>query len=80
MTLWPRRLRCKAGVMWFRWTAHSAPAFVTVAQCDVLHDEGTAYAHKLREAGVEVVLEEVPGALHGFASMLGLKEARDTVT
>ena len=79
MTLWPRRLRPKAGMRWSRSTAKSAPAFVSVAQCDGLHDDGTAYAQKLREAGVEVTLEEVPGALHGFASMFGLKEARATV-
>lgn len=58
---------------------HSAPAFIAVAQCDVLRDEGIAYADRLREAGVEVVVEEVPGALHGFASLLGLNEARMTV-
>lgn len=57
----------------------SAPAFISVAQCDVLRDEGVAYADRLRAAGVEVTFEEVPGALHGFASLLGLKEARDTV-
>jgi len=45
-----------------------------------LHDEGTAYAHKLRDAGVEVTFEAVPAALHGFASMLGLIEARNAVT
>jgi len=59
--------------------AQSAPGFVSVAQCDVLHDEGTARARKLRGAGVGVTFETAPGALHGFAAMLGLKEALDTV-
>lgn len=58
---------------------HSAPAFISVAQCDVLRDDGVAYANRLRDAGVEVMFQEVPGALHGFASLLGLKEARTTV-
>lgn len=59
--------------------SHSAPAFIAVAQCDVLRDEGVAYADRLRQDGVEVMFHEVPGALHGFASLLGLKEARETV-
>lgn len=58
---------------------HSAPAFIAVAQCDVLRDEGVAYAERLKGAGVEVTLTEVPGALHGFAALLGLSEARGTV-
>lgn len=58
---------------------HSAPAFVSIAQCDVLRDEGVAYANRLKGAGVEVTFQEVPGALHGFASLLGLREAHDTV-
>jgi acetyl esterase len=57
----------------------SAPAFISVAQRDVLRDEGVAYANRLRDAGVEVMFQEVPGALHGFASLLGLREARATV-
>jgi acetyl esterase len=59
--------------------AHSAPAFISVAQCDILRDEGVAYADRLRQAGVEVTFEEVAGALHGFASLLGLREAQATV-
>ena len=57
----------------------SAPAFIAVAQCDVLRDEGVAYAERLKGAGVEVTLQVVPGTLHGFASLLGLNEARATV-
>jgi acetyl esterase len=59
--------------------SHSAPAFISVAQCDILRDEGAAYADHLREAGVEVTFEEVAGTLHGFASLLGLHEARATL-
>jgi acetyl esterase len=58
---------------------HSAPAFISVARCDILRDEGVAYADRLGAAGVEVTFEEVPGALHGFALLLGLAEAQATV-
>lgn len=56
-----------------------APAYVLLAQCDVLRDEGRAYAKKLAEHGVEHVLDEVPGTVHGFLSMQGFPEARDAV-
>lgn len=55
------------------------PAFVSVAQCDVLRDEGVAYTERLSAAGVDVTLEEVPGTLHGFVSLLGLREAREAL-
>lgn len=56
--------------------SESPPAYVLVAQCDVLRDEGVAYAERLKAAGVEVVLDEVPAIAHGFMSMLGLSEAK----
>lgn len=59
--------------------ARSAPAYVLLAQCDVLRDEGVAYATRLREAGIEVAVDEVPGTLHGFLSLLGLREAREAL-
>jgi acetyl esterase len=48
------------------------PTYVLLAQCDVLHDEGVAYAKKLERDGVEVVLDDVPGTIHGFFSLQGL--------
>ena len=42
------------------------PAHVMVAECDPLHDEGHAYAERLRAHGVHVTFVEYPGMIHGF--------------
>jgi acetyl esterase len=42
------------------------PAFVLLAECDPLHDEGLAYADKMRAAGVAVTLVDWPGVIHDF--------------
>jgi acetyl esterase len=45
------------------------PALVVLGGCDVLRDEGRAYAARLRDEGVDV--EEVcfPGQPHGFVNL-----------
>ena len=49
--------------------AGSAPVWMALAECDVLHDDGIAYAEKLRAAGVRVRVKEYPGTMHGFLNM-----------
>jgi acetyl esterase len=48
-----------------------APAIVVTAECDVLRDEGKAYADKLAAAGVKTTYRCVPGVTHGFIRMGG---------
>lgn len=45
------------------------PAYIETAEFDCLHDDGILYAEKLREAGVEVTLNETEGTMHGFDIM-----------
>lgn len=46
-----------------------APAHVVVCEHDVLHDEGVAYAERLRAEGVPVTLREIEGMIHGYIRM-----------
>lgn len=43
-----------------------APAWLGLAECDPLTDEGVMYADRLRHAGVPVALEIYGGMVHGF--------------
>jgi acetyl esterase/lipase len=42
------------------------PAWIGVGTHDLFHDEGLAYAERLKKAGVPCRVEVVPGAFHGF--------------
>ncbi len=46
-----------------------APAWIGLAQCDPLTDEGHQYAQALRDAGVAVTLKVWPGVIHDFINM-----------
>jgi acetyl esterase len=46
-----------------------APAWIGLAECDPLVDEGVQYADALRMAGVPVDLEIYKGVVHGFITM-----------
>jgi len=57
------------------------PALVVVAGLDPLVDEGIAYARKLREAGIDAEVAEVPDHPHGFLGWTrDTKAARETLT
>jgi acetyl esterase len=45
------------------------PAYVVVGGCDPLHDEGVAYAEKLKAAAVNATLVDYPGLVHDFIYM-----------
>lgn len=49
-----------------------APTLIFVGGADVLHDEGRAYAERLSKDGVDVILHDIPGMVHGFIEMYGV--------
>ena len=56
------------------------PATIILAECDPLHDQGVAYAERLRADGVPVELKVYPGMIHAFFSFLTLfEQGRDAV-
>jgi acetyl esterase len=59
------------------------PTYLLTAECDVLRDEGEAFAGRLREAGVEVTHRRFDGTIHGFwrwmAATPKTREAIDAV-
>lgn len=56
------------------------PALVITAECDVLRDEGEAYARKLATAGVAVTAVRFSGVLHGFMAMDQLAQERQATS
>lgn len=47
------------------------PATVITAECDVLRDEGEAYAMRLAKIGNDMQFKRFNGTFHGFSGMIG---------
>jgi acetyl esterase/lipase len=54
-----------------------APALVVTAGCDVLRDEGEAYARRLADAGVAVAAVRFGGVVHAFMMVDQLAESAE---
>ena len=57
-----------------------APAVIATAQFDPLRDQGSAYAEKLRAAGVVVQATTYPGLTHVFGDFAGMSTAARAAT
>jgi acetyl esterase len=51
---------------------------VITDECDVLRDEGEAYAHKLIQAGVPVTADRYLSIIHDFVMLNALADAQAT--
>jgi acetyl esterase len=54
------------------------PALVITAECDPLRDQGEAYARRLEQADVPVILKRYEGAMHVFFQMSGALDSGRT--
>jgi acetyl esterase len=54
------------------------PALIITDECDVLRDEGEAYAHRLLEAGVSVTAARYLGAIHDFVLLNPIAQSLPT--
>ena len=48
------------------------PAFLTIAECDLLAEQNLVFARRLREAGVDTEAVLYPGATHSFLEAVGI--------
>jgi len=58
-----------AAPLWAHSLKGLPPALVVLGGCDVLRDEGRAYANRLHDEGVEVDVVTFPGQPHGFINL-----------
>ncbi len=57
--------------------AQTPTTVVVTAECDVLRDEGEAYARHLEQAGIQTTLRRIDGLPHGFIRMHNLVDTAD---
>ncbi len=55
--------------------AHYPETLIVAAECDVLHDQGRAFAELLKKNGVPVTLRTLPGTIHAFMTYPGMENA-----
>ena len=54
---------------------HYPETLIVAAECDVLHDQGKAFASLLAQNGIAVTHITIPGTLHAFMTYPGMEKA-----
>ncbi len=55
--------------------AHYPETLIVAAECDVLHDQGKAFAELLKKNGIPVMHRTLPGTIHAFLTYPGMENA-----
>ena len=55
--------------------AHYPETLIVAAECDVLHDQGKAFAELLKKNGVPVTHRTLSGTIHAFMTYPGMEQA-----
>lgn len=53
------------------------PAFIAIAECDILADGNREMAERLRQAGVDVTVASYPGTTHSFLEAVSIAKVSD---
>ena len=72
--------RDKASPMWCDLPSALPGTYIETAEFDCLHDEGLAYAGKLKQAGVDVVINETEGTFHGYDAAIDTQIVKQQIS
>ena len=71
--------RDKASPMWCELPWTLPRTYIETAEFDCLHDEGLAYAEKLKQGGAVVEINETKGTFHGYDAAIDTKIVRQQI-
>ena len=72
--------RDKASPMWCDLPSALPGTYIETAEFDCLHDEGLAYAGKLKQAGVDVMINETEGTFHGYDAAIDTQIVKQQIS
>jgi acetyl esterase len=72
--------RDKASPIWCDLPSALPGTYIETAEFDCLHDEGLAYAGKLKQAGADVVINETEGTFHGYDAAIDTQIVKQQIS
>ena len=72
--------RDKASPMWCDLPSALPGTYIETTEFDCLHDEGQAYAEKLKQAGVDVEINETEGTFHGYDAAIDTQIVKQQIS